>query len=78
MRHGKTEREKTQKRSNLNFERVTIKDIERDVIRKMRIEDDKRESDDIGHTTGCLGSRLEKKQTINSRKRHALCDRVLS
>ena len=66
MRHGKREREKTQKRSNLNFERVTINDTERDVIRKMRREDDKIESDDIGHTTGCLGSRLEKKQTINS------------
>ena len=26
------ERKKTQKRSNLHFERVTIKDIERDVI----------------------------------------------
>ena len=63
---GRQREKKTQKRSNLNFERVTIKDIERDVIRKMRIEDDKRESDDIGHTTGCLGSRLEKKQTINS------------
>ena len=45
------------KKLNLNFGRVTIKDIERGVIWKMGREDDRRESDDTGHTVDCQYSR---------------------
>ena len=65
-------------RERKNPEKVKSEFWARDLIWKKRREDDKRESDDTGHTTGCIGSRLEKKQTINSWKRHALCDWVLS
>ena len=33
---------------------------------------------EVDKSTGGLSSRLEKKQTINSWKRHALCDSILS
>ena len=33
---------------------------------------------EVDKSTGGLSSRLEKKQTINSWKRHALCDWILS